>query len=696
MALKGVKAVVTSADFPDQKFAYIGPERLERNPWHTTRSMMAREKVLFEGHPLAAVAATDEHIALAALDLIKVEYEVLPHATTLDEAMKPNAPVLFEDMYTRNVEPKPDTPSNIARFWGKEIGDVDAAWDKADVIVEREFETKPVHQGYIEPHACLAQYHPDGQADLYTASQGHFQMRAQTALLTGMRQADIRVIPAEIGGGFGGKTLVYLEPLAMMLSKKAGFPVRMAMTRTEVFKASGPAAGSKMRVKLGALKDGTLVAAEGEITYEAGAFPGSPFISGLHCMFAPYAIPNTRLIGWDVVSNRPKVAAYRAPGSPQSNFASESTIDILAKQLGIDPIELRKKNMVQKGTVLANGRLFEHDGLDEILRVIKDHPDYKKPLGPNQGRGVAVGFWHNAGGESGATVYVNNDGTVSIATGSPDIGGSRASMALMAAEAFGIPYDQVQSTVNDTTSVPYTHVTGGSRVTFATGKAVIGACDKVINDLRGRAAAIWGVDPEGVDWIDGEARPSSSNVGEFEPITLKELAAKAATTGGPLGSSNALNADGHAPGWSSAMCDVEVDPDTGRVTILRYAVAQDAGVAIHPSYVEGQMQGAVVQGIGWALNEEYIYGKDGKLENPSFLDYRMPVASDLPMIEPLVVEVPNPNHPFGVKGVAEAGLVATMSCVANAVADAVGRRMTSLPISPPKLAHAIQHRSQED
>ncbi|MDA4848541.1 xanthine dehydrogenase family protein molybdopterin-binding subunit [Hoeflea poritis] len=687
--IAGVKAIVTGSDFPDQPFAYTGPAVLERNMWHVTRNVIAREKVLYEGHAVAAVAAVDEKTASAALQAIAVEYEILPHVTTLDEALAPDAVLLFEDMITRGVEPAPEKPTNIARRANYEKGQIDTAWSSADLIVERSYETKPVHQGYIEPHACLAHYHPDGQADLYTSSQGHFQMRALTATLTGMRLTDIRAIPAEIGGGFGGKTVVYLEPLAMMLSKMSGFPVRMKMTRSEVFKASGPAAGTKARIKLGAKKNGTLVAAEVEMYYEAGAFPGSPFVNGVLCCVAPYTIPNVRLTGWDVVANRPKVAAYRAPGSPQSNFAFESTVDIVCKKLGLDPIAFRKMNAVQVGAELLGGRQLNHEGYLQLLEATERHPQYATELGPNQGRGFAAGYWPNAGGESGATVYVNADGTVNIATGSPDIGGSRASMAQMTAETLGISYDRVRSAVNDTTSVPFTHVTGGSRVTFATGKAVVAACETVIADLRARAAKIWDVDVDAVDWREGAAHPSSSNVGDFDPLTLGDLAARATETGGPIGSSGALNATGHAPGFSAALCDVEVDPETGHVKIIRFTVAQDAGVAIHPSYVEGQMQGAVVQGIGWALSEEYIYGPDGRLQNHGFLDYRMPVASDLPMIDPIVVEVPNPDHPFGVKGVAEAGMVTAMASVANAVADAVDRRMTSLPISPPKLAKEI-------
>ncbi|MGE4218017.1 MAG: xanthine dehydrogenase family protein molybdopterin-binding subunit [Alphaproteobacteria bacterium] len=694
-ALKGVKAIVTGADFPDQDFAYIGPERVAVNFWHITRNTMAREKALYEGHAVAAVAAADPATAAKALALIEVDYEVLPHVIDVDEAMAENAPLLFEDMITRGIEPAPKTPSNVSKRLEFNMGDLEAGFAAADVIVEKEYKTEAIHQGYIEPHATLAKYDADGQGELWSSSQGHFVVRNLTAKIVGMRLNDLKVNPTEIGGGFGGKTVVYLEPIAMALSKKAGHPVRLAMTRSEVFKASGPTSGASMWVKIGIKKDGTITAADGVFKYQAGAFPGSPVMNGCLCAFACYNIPNQRAVGYDVVSNRPKVAAYRAPGSGIAAFAVESTLDILAKKIGMDPLALRMKNATHIGTPMIAGNKMTHEGYSTTIKAIMEHPAYKVPLGPNQGRGVASGYWFNGGGESGASVFVNADGTVVVSTGSPDIGGSRASMAMMAAETFGIPYDQVRATVSDTTTVAYTHLTAGSRVTFASGLAVIGACGKVIEDLRGRAAKIWGVDVEGVDWEDGCAKPSSTNVGDFEPLTLKDIAAKASATGAPIGSAHAVNASKQAPGFSTQMCDIEVDPETGRVTVLRVVVAQDAGRAIHRSYVEGQMQGGVVQGLGWALNEGYVYDDKGRLSNAGFLDYRMPVASDMPFIDTVVVEEPNTDHPFGVKGVGEVNIVPTMAAVANAVANAIGRRMEALPISPPRLLEALDRPGTE-
>jgi CO/xanthine dehydrogenase Mo-binding subunit len=688
-ALPGVKAVITSADFPEQKHEFIGPERVAVNFWHMTRNVMAREKVLYEGHAVAAVAATSRAIADAALRLIEVEYELLPHVIDVDAAMQPDAPLLFEDMITRGVEPAPARPSNVSKRIEFSIGDLEAGFAAADEIVEMNFKTAPVHQGYIEPHACLARFDTDGQGEIWAASQGHFVVRAFTARLLDMNIGDLLVHPAEIGGGFGGKTVIYVEPVAALLSRKTGHPVKIMMSREDVFKSTGPTSGASMTVKVGVKKDGRIVAAEGLFKFQAGAFPGSPVMNATMCGFAPYDIPNVRAVGYDVVCNRPKAAAYRAPGSPISAFAVESTLDTVAAKIGMDPLQFRLLNAAKTGTPTVWGPKHAHEGYAQTLQALLAHPAYTAPLGKNQGRGVASGYWFNNGGESCATVHVNEDGTVVVATGSMDIGGSRASMAIMAAETLGIAYEQVRSTVADTGSIGYTHVTGGSRVTFATGIAVVEACNKVIAELCARAAMIWSVDKSTVIWKDGCARRADGNAGKFEPLPLKAIAAKRAVTGGSIVAEASVNAGGAAPGFASELCEVEVDPDTGSVKILRFIVAQDVGRAIHPSYVEGQLQGGVVQGIGWALNEEYLYDTAGHLSNAGFLDYRIPVASDLPMIETILVEVPNPNHPFGVKGVGEVNIVPAMAAVANAINHAIGRRLTELPMSPPRVLAAL-------
>jgi len=683
-ALPGVKAVITSkdiVDFPIDKGALmLGIQDMR---W-MCRNVMARDKALFAGHPVAAVAATTQQIAAQALKLIEVDYEVLPWAIDVEDAMKPGAPILHDHI---QFEGK---PSNIAGKIEHKLGDIEAGFAAAEVIVERSFKTKPVHQGYIEPHACLVSVAPDGKATIWSSSQGQFMVRAMCAYLTGTPQSDIRAIPAEIGGGFGGKTIVYLEPLALVLARKSGRPVKMVMSREEVFRASGPTSGSSSTVKIGATKDGKIVAAKGTYYLQAGAFPGSPIRGAAGCAFSPYNIANVHSLGFDVVSNRSKVAAYRAPGAPIGAYAVECVIDELAQALKVDPLELRLKNAAKQGTKAAFGPTFPVIGYEHTLKAAREHPHYAAPLGPDQGRGVASGFWFNAGGESSAQVNVNEDGTVVVITGHPDIGGSRASTANIAAELLGIDHAKVQVLIGDTSTIGFSNLTGGSRVTFASAIVVTKSTEQVITTLRERAAKIWKIDPEAVSWENGEARPAGDNAGKFEPLSLAQIAARASETGGPIGAGASLNTTGAEGGFATHICDVEVDRATGKVSVTRYTSFQDVGRAIHPDYVEGQMQGGVAQGIGWALNEEYIYDKNGRVDNPSFLDYRMPVASDLPMLDTVIIEIPNPKHPQGVRGVGEVPLVPSLAAVANAIHSALGHRFDSLPMSPPKVLAALE------
>ncbi|MGI9293324.1 MAG: xanthine dehydrogenase family protein molybdopterin-binding subunit, partial [Pseudomonadales bacterium] len=603
--LPGVKAVITGRDFPNIELQDSSAGEGPMNLRYLSHNVMARDKVLYDGHALAAVAATSTEIARQALELIVVDYKVLPHVIDVQKAMQSDAPLLHEDLYTEGVTPRPRTASNVARQFSFGHGDPEAGFARADIILEREFTTQPVHQGYIEPHAAVASVGEDGMSQVWASSQGHFMIREYCSKLLNIDLASIRVFPAEIGGGFGGKTLVYLEPVAMLLSGKTGRPVKLVMSREEVFRATGPTSGSHTKVKIGATNDGDLIAAWAEIKMQAGAYPGSSAGAAAMTAFAPYEINDVKTVAFDVVSNRPKVAAYRAPGAPIGEFPVESLIDELAQKLNMDPIDLRLKNAVRENSQSSYGPVFKQIGYIDTLMAAKNHPHYTAPLGPNQGRGIASGFWFNHGGESTATLNVNEDGTISLVVGSPDIGGSRASLAMMTAETFGIDMECVRPMIADTDAIGYNFVTGGSRVTYATGMACVRAAEAAISELRERAAIIWEIDPEQVQWLEGSAHPAAGS--NHPPLSLADIAATAAKTGGPIGGHASLNAEGAGPGFGTQICDAEVDRETGRVTILRYTAVQDAGKAIHPSYVEGQLQGGVAQGIGWALNEEYVY-----------------------------------------------------------------------------------------
>lgn len=678
-ALKGVKTVVTRADFVTG---------LKGENWNILENVMAGDTALYDGHAVAAVAAISPLIARDAIKLVEVEYELLPHVTDVDKAMAADAPVIREGAADKSV-PEGLNP-NVVRYHESGHGDVDKGFAAADLVIEDHFTTEATHQGYIEPHACLAQLGGDGKGELWCCTQGHWNVQKVCAALMGIETSQLRVTASEIGGGFGGKTVVFIEPVALALSRKANRPVKLVMNRSEVFRATGPTASTSMDVKIGMTKDGTITAASGTFRLQGGAFPGAPMEFTAMCAFAPYALENVRQVGYDVMTNRPKQAAYRAPGSPMAAFAVESVIDELCKELDLDPIETRLKNASYEGTKASFGPKFAKIGLVETLEAAKAHPHFTAPLGENQGRGVSCGFWFNHSGETSVTLALSEDGSAQIVVGTPDIGGSRASMALMAAEELGIPYENIRCTIADTASLGYNEVSHGSRVTYASGLATIAAARDAVKRLCGRAAAKWGIDEEAVVWEDGCAKPSGPNAGDFDPLPLAEITRTMGATGGPINGHFEATPEGAGVSFATHIVDAEVDPETGKTSIVRYTVVQDAGKAIHPSYVEGQFQGGAAQGIGWALNEEYIYGEDGRLQNDVFLDYRIPVASDLPMIDTVIVEVPNPGHPYGVRGVGETSICPPLAAIANAVSAAAGTRLYNLPMSPPRILAAME------
>jgi CO/xanthine dehydrogenase Mo-binding subunit len=686
LKLPGVKAVITGADFPPagDKVEDLGEGSVKLRD--LCGNILAGEKVLYRGHAVAGVAATSPHIAEQALGLISVDYEPLPPVLDVREAMSPDAPLLHDDLFTDDLGEQATSPSNIAKHLQFEKGEVAAGFKKADKIFEREFETAMVHQGYIEPHNATALWKADGHLTIWTSTQGAFIVRTQVATILQIPISRVKVVPMEIGGGFGGKIPVYLDPVAAVLSRKTGRPVKILMDRTEVFEGTGPTPGSYIKVKMGALKSGRIIAAEAYLVYEAGAFAGSPVACGMMCILAPYDIENVLIDGYDVVLNKPKTAPYRAPGATSAAMASETLVDEIAEWAGQDPLAIRELNGAKEGTRRADGLVYSRIGFLETLEAAKTHSHYKEPLkGPYRGRGVASGFWFNCGLRSSVAASVNPDGTVSLVEGSPDIGGSRTSIAMQLAEVLGIEAEDVIPKVADTDSIGYSDVTGGSRVTFATGYAAVKAAQEVERHMKQRAATLWEISPDEVEVAQGVYRNGKKSIG------FKELATKLNDCGGPVSGQATVNADecGVGGGFATHIVDVEIDPDTGKVTILRYTAVQDVGKAIHPSYVEGQMQGGAAQGIGWALNEEYYFDGKGRMANSSFLDYRIPTALDLPMIDTVMVEVPTPGHPFGVRGVGEVPIVPPPAAIANAIYRAIGVRLPRLPMNPGRVLEAI-------
>ncbi|MBM3934316.1 MAG: xanthine dehydrogenase family protein molybdopterin-binding subunit [SAR202 cluster bacterium] len=701
-----VKAVVTFRDFPtaEHRIMEVGEDNF-MSLRYTSNNSLAEDKALYKGHAIAAIAASSPHLAEELLGLIKVEYEVLPAVTDPEEAFKPGAPVLHEhlvvpDGFEGRAERRNTNISGRAQY---ALGDVEAGFNQADIIVEREFRTKMIHQGYIEPQNVTAWWNQplppgestssavkgkdEGRLTIWNSSQGPFGVRDQVARILSIPVSSVKVVPLEIGGGFGGKLGTYVEPVAAVLSKKSGRPVKITLNRQEVLEATGPASGSYMKVKIGATKDGRLTAGQGFVLFESGAYPGSSHGGACMSMFSPYDLPNIKLESCEIVNNKPSTAAYRAPGAPHGSYAGECVIDELAEKLGMDPMEFRLKNAAKEGTRMVSGVAHPRIGNIETMNAVKSHPHYSAPLGKNVGRGVAIGSWGNAGGAACAIVNVLPNGKVSLVEGSADIGGTRTAAAQQLAEVLGLPVEEIMPSVGDTDTVGFTSNTGGSSVAFKQGVAAFHAGNDIKGQMVQRAAKLWETTPDNVAYADGVLQ---SKLNPAHRMTFKQMAAMYAKTGGPIVGRANVASTGAGRSFAAVIADVHVDPETGKTQVLRCTAFQDAGVAIHPSYVEGQIQGGAVQGIGWALNEEYVYAPDGRLMNPTLLDYRMPTTLDLPMIDAVIIEVYNPNHPFGVRGVGEANIIPPLAAVANAVSHAIGVRMTELPMSPPVIVRVLQ------
>ena len=685
--LPGVKAVITSKDFPpiDELKDSFGGE-LMVNARDLKRMVLAEDKALFDGHGVAAVAATTPEIAEAALELIRVEYEVLPTVESALESLKPGAPLLHPDVYTKTLTETPDKPSNLASYVESGWGDVDKGFAEADVIVERTFDSMMVHQGYLEPQACSARWDGD-VCTVWTSTQGSFNAQRMVATLLQVPLHQVNVTPTEIGGGFGGKIYTLVEPIAMLLARKAGRAVKLVMDRAEVFRATGPGSPQHSTVKVGARKDGRIVAAQGALVMDAGAFPGAPVAGASMVTFGPYKMENFKLEAYDVVTNKPRVQAYRAPGGTPAAFGVEVVMDEVALKLGMDPLEFRKVNAVEEGDPSTNGRPLLRVGLKEVLQKVESSDHWNTPLeGANRGRGLALGFWNGAVAMSSATVNLNVDGTVEVVSGHVDLTGTRTTMTQMAADMLQLPPERVSARVTDTSSSTYTDVTGGSRTVYTQSQAVYNACEKVLNEMKALAADQLKLSEDDIAYADGvfsaKGNPETS-------LPWDELAARSRTRGGgPISGYGASGRLKGAPAFAAHLADVEVDPDTGKVRILRYTCFQDVGKAINPAQVEGQIQGGAVQGLGWALSEYYHY-EDGKLRNPTLLDYRMLTALDLPMLDTEIVEVPADDSPYGARGVGEVPIIPPAAAVENAIYQAAGVRLTQLPMTPERVFWAL-------
>ena len=688
--LEGVMAVITASDVPGYQ---------NRNPLLLVEMPhLAQEKVTYAEQPVAVVAATSIEIAEKAVELIEVEYEELPPILDVLEAMKDETPPIYPNLYTNFIASPPSDkdskPSNIAYHISMDRGDLEAGFKEADLILENTFRTQPVHHGYLEPFAAVASVDMGGKVTVWTQSQGVFSARQMIAQFLDLPPNRVNLVPVEIGGAFGGKSFLAVAPLCALLALKTGRPVRMEMSRDEVIKAARPAPGSVSTIKMGVTKEGYITAASASFIFDAGGFPEMS-----HAMFArgntfsQYKIPNLQIEVFDVLTNKVPVTYYRAPGTPQTHFAIESQIDLVSRALAMDPLQLRIQNTAGEGDTAPSGEILPGVGYKETLERMVEHLKQKGSLqGENRGRGVASGFWHGAAGTFGAYVHINIDGSVTLIIGVTDVSGSRTSIAQIVAEEFGIPMESVSLVVGDTDTAPWASPSVGSQTIYSLSQAVYRACQDAKDQLRRLAAARFEVEASEFEFTDAKLTVK----GDAEKsIALGSLARYSMSFrgAGPVVGRGSIGGLPPAPSVAVHAVDVEVDKETGKVKVLSYAVAQDVGLAINPLSIEGQIQGAVVQGIGWALMEGYVFDQ-GKVQNSTLLDYRMPTATDVPMIDALLVEVGSDTGIYGVRHVGEPPLVAALAAMANAIHSATGVRMKELPMTPEAILNGINEQNR--
>ena len=692
-ALPGVRAVITGKDFPD---IFFGSGALR------DRRVMARDEVFYVGEPVAAVAAEDEITAVEALSLIKVEYEDLERVVDPVASLTGSSTTVHPDLedfegYAFALG------GNNCTMLDADRGDVDAAFAEAGHIIEETYHTQPINQGFLEPMACVANVEANGRLTVWASTQGPYQVRQQLASVLDMPIGNIRIIAMELGGGFGAKLRLALEAFPALLSMKTHRPVKLVNTREETFTLNGPRLETNIYLKTAVNSDGKITAREARSIFDVGAYLGAGPNSGVGHGLGAYDIPNFRLRSYGVYTNKVYVGSYRASGVADMTFAVESHMDVIAHRLGLDPLEFRRLNALKEGDVGVSGARIPRHGLAEVMDALKD-----KMAQPGSGAeaeqsservargvGIAVGEWRSGSGPSTASISVNEDGTVGLLTGSVDISGSDTSLAQIAAEVLGLELGQVIVAKRDTDLAPFTGPSGGSRIVYSQGRAVQMAAEDARDKLMGLAADRLGVQSDALECEGGvvyvmDNPPQSIGLGQLARMSLS-------SRGGPIVGTASLSSMPYNPVFNAQGAEVLVDRETGQVKVTRFVQAQDVGLAVNPMGVEGQLEGGAVQGIGRALSEEILIdGDTGQVRNPSLATYLMPLAIDMPEIENVLVEVPSEDGPFGLRAVAEPPGFGPPAAIANAIYDAVGVRIRTLPLSPERVLAAMQGRKPED
>ncbi len=684
-ALPGVRCVITGKDYPDARF---GSGALK------DRRIMATDEVFYIGEPVAAVAADDEVTAVEALGLIKVEYQDLEKVVDPLAAISPKSADIHPDLEQYEGYGFALGGNNCTML-DADRGDVDQGFKDSDVIVEETYHTQPISQGFLEPMACVANVEANGRLDIYASTQGPYQVRSQLSSVLDMPISNIKVQAMEMGGGFGAKLRLAFEAFPALLAIKTGRPVKLVNTREETFTMNGPRLETNIYLKTGVTKDGRILAREARSVFDVGAYLGAGPNSGVGHGLGAYHIPNFKLRSYGVYTNKIYVGSYRASGVADMTFATESHTDVIAHKLGMDPMEFRLKNALSEGDTAVSGAPIPKNGLRETMDALKERMGLPKKLEEGHGVGIAVGEWRSGSGPSTASISVNEDGTVSLLTGSTDISGSDTSLAQIAAESLGLRMDQVVVAKRDTDMAPFTGPSGGSRIVYSQGKVVQNAAEDAKAKLLDIAADRLGVPADALECSGGSVYVQDNPP---QSVTLGQLArASLSSRGGPIIGTASLSSMPYAPVFNAQGVEVVVDKETGQVRVTRFVQAQDIGKAINPMGVEGQLEGGAVQGIGRALSEEILIDKDtGEVRNPSLATYLMPLAVDMPEIENILVEVPSEDGPFGARAVAESPGFGPPAAIANAIYDAVGVRIKTLPLSAERVLAAIRGRDTDE
>jgi CO/xanthine dehydrogenase Mo-binding subunit len=692
--MPGVRACITAADIPAVRYGNAVKDL----------TVFATDEVRFVGHPLAAVAATTLEIAQRAIDLIDVELEPLEPLYDPEQALAADAPLLHPDWQSYAALPFVARERNVAGRSRIRHGDVDAAFAQSHRVYEHRFTTPLQHAGYTEPRAATAAWDGNAILTVWSNAQLPFEVQAMLSDILELPTSRLRVVVPGIGGGFGGKLRIGVEHFAALLARACDRPVKIVTTSEEELTAAHPRQAAIITLKTGVAADGRILAREGQVLVDCGAYAGSGPLVGavaLQVLAGPYRTPNLRLESVAVYTNKVPSGSFRAPSGPMANFAVECQMDMIAEDLGIDPLGLRLRNVVHEGDLGPSGEVLKSVSVDECLRRAANAIDWhdRRPA-PGRGKGIACSWWMTTGGSSGVYLKLNPDGSVLLTSGAVELGtGALTGAAQILAEELALDLEDIRVAVVDTQNVPYDFGAQGSRTTFSVGNACRSAADSLRQQIFATAAKHLDIPLEGMGLqekcvVSGNHRLSLAAVARISQLTGGGLIAHGTAISPPTAYDPRRVENHPLPAWNTPSfhahaADVSIDRETGEITINRYVVAQDVGYAINPTYIEGQIEGGVSQGLGQALSEEIVY-ENGCVLNASLTDYKMPTSLDMPSVESILIECPSQHGPYGAKGVGEPPCIEPPATIANAIAAATGVWIRSLPLTAEKILLATE------